>query len=430
MTSNPQVTQLAVDGGEPLRSRPFPARYLGASLLGDEELALLTEVVCNRLPFREYGDGQPHMVKDFEAEACALFGVKHALATATGSGSFVCAMAGLGIGPGDEVIIPAFAWHTDFMAPATMGALPVFADIDASLNIDPDDVRRKITPRTKAIITVHFQGGPARLDELKQIADDADVALVEDVAQAAGARYHGRRLGSIGQVSCFSLQQNKVFTTGDGGLMLTNDPVVFERAARYHDLGNMRGGLAIQLEQEATQGAFVGLQYRMNEFTGAVALAQLRKLDHGILDVTRRHAGRLREQVAARCPGLTQRVTGDDAGDAGIAFYMDLGSAQQASAFSKALAAEGIPIGATSGCTNLLNLEAIANKAMAHPAMPPFGKGCAGEHVRYAADDYPQAGSVPARMVCVAVVPRYTDEDMDDVIEAIVKVWSHDGPWH
>ena len=171
---------LAVNGGKPVRTKPFASRYLGTSLYGAEEMALLREVVENKLPFRDYGNGTPHMVNDFEALAREYFGVKYALATATGSGSFYCAMVGLGVGPGDEVIIPAFGWHTDFEAVALMGATPVFAEIDRSLNLDPHDVAQKITNRTKAVITIHFQGASNNLDRLLEVVRPRDIRILED----------------------------------------------------------------------------------------------------------------------------------------------------------------------------------------------------------------------------------------------------------
>ena len=158
---NSKIGKLSINGGIPVRHNPLPIPYIGTSIMGDEELALLTEVVRTKLPFRDYGDGVPHMVNDFESLAREYFNMPYALATATGSGAFYCAMAGLGLGPGDEVIIPSLAWYTDFMAPVLLGATPVFADIDRSLNMSPDDFERKITDKTKAVIVVHFQGESA-----------------------------------------------------------------------------------------------------------------------------------------------------------------------------------------------------------------------------------------------------------------------------
>ena len=216
--------KLAINGGTPVRTRPWPTSYYGASVLGEEELALLGEVIAARSPFRAYGDGTPHMVDDFESEACAYFGTRYALATATGSGSFYCAMAGLGIGPGDEVIIPCFSWYTNFEAPVMLGATPVFADIDRSLNLDPEDFARKITPRTKAVMNIYFQGGTNNVGRILEIARRHGIKVLEDCAQACGTTYQGKPVGSLGDVGCFSLQQNKIISTGDCLLYTSPSP--------------------------------------------------------------------------------------------------------------------------------------------------------------------------------------------------------------
>lgn len=414
---------LAMDGGPPVRTSPLPSAYLGTSVMGQEELELLTEVIRTQLPFREYGAGTPHMVRDFEHEARRYFGMPYALATATGSGSFYCAMAALGLGPGDEVIIPAFAWFTDFEAPVLLGATPVFADIDRSLCMDPDDLERRITPRTRAVIVVHFQGATCDMDRLLSVARRHGVAVIEDCAQACGAIYKGRKVGSLGDVSCFSLQQNKIISSGDGGLFLARDARVFERAVRFHDLGFLRPSLAAQIGNSPPGEPFCGCQFRMNEFTGAVALAQLRKLDSAILEVTRRHFRRLRERVLGECPSLRLRQTGDPEGDAGIAFYLDLETPERAEWFGRALQAEGIRIGPSSGCRNLLHEPLIQSRRQAHPALPPFGPGWPGEHVRYAPEMCPNTDRILRSMVCVALSPRMTDADVDDVATAIAKVY-------
>ncbi len=419
-----KMDSLAIDGGEPVRQAPSPPRYLGASVLGSEELELLAEVIKNQAPFRDYGLGTPHMVNDFEREARAYFGTDYALATATGSGSFYCAMAGLGLGPGDEVIIPSLCWYTDFEAPVLLGATPVFADIDRSLCIDPDDLERKITPNTKAVIVVHFQGATNDMDRLLEIANAHGVKVVEDCAQACGAEYKGRKIGALGDVSCFSFQQNKILATGDGGLLLTNDPVIFERGVRFHDLGFVRKSLLGQLGGWENEPTFCGCQFRMNEFTGAVALAQLRKLDYAIIDITRRYHKQVRESVSQSCHGMRLRQVGDPDGDSGIAFYMDLGSSERARWFAEALSAEGIRIGPSSGCCNLLHDEMVRHKRMVHPALPPFGPGQPGEHVTYAPELCPNTDRILDSMVCVALVPKMTESDVDDIITAITKVWN------
>ncbi len=419
------IDRLAIDGGVPVRKTPLPEGYLGTSIIGDEELELLTEVVKKKLPFRDYGDGTPHMVNDFEALACEYFDMPYALATATGSGSFFCAMAGLGIGPGDEVIIPSLSWFTDFMAPAMLGATPVFANIDRSLDMSPDDFERKITDRTKAVIVVYYQGGTNNMDRILEIAERHDIRVVEDVAQACGAEYKGRKAGSLGDISCFSFQQNKIMTTGDGGLLLAKDPVVFERAVRFHDLGGVRTALKKQLSGNLQLEQFCGCQFRMNEFTGAVALAQLRKLDSHIIGPTRRMFRDIKSKLVAECSGINFRQTGDDAGDAGIALYIDLESTERADWFGKALEAEGIRVGPSSGCCNMLTEKVVQQKNMVNPNLSPFGKNHAGHDVQYVPEAFSATDEIFNSMRCVAIVPKMTDKDAQDVADAIIKVWKN-----
>lgn len=411
-----------------MRNRPLPISYLGASVLGDEELALLSEVIRNKAPFREYGENPPHMVRDLEAEARAYFESPCAVATATGSGAFSCALAGLGIGPGDEVIIPSFGWYTNFTSVVLAGALPVFADIDASLCIDPGDLPRRLTPRTRALMIVHFQGATGNLAAILDFAHTHHLAVIEDCAQCSGGTYQGHKLGSFGDVSCLSFQQNKIMTCGDGGMLLARSPKVFERAVRYHDLGMVRPSLAAQFGAEA-EPPLAGSQFRMNEFSGAVALAQLRKLDTAILTPTRRLHGELIRLLREALPGLRLRPVGDEQGDCGIACYLDCGDGAMAARFGEALVAEGIRIGAPSGCRNLIPTPLVQERRMAHPASPPFGPGCLGEHHHYRVEDCPRTDPIVARLVCVAIAPRMTSADIQDIATAIVKVARAFGLW-
>jgi 8-amino-3,8-dideoxy-alpha-D-manno-octulosonate transaminase len=290
--------------------------------------------------------------------------------------------------------------------------------------MDPDDFERKITSKTKAVIVVHFQGGVNNMDRLLSIAKERNILVVEDCAQSCGASYKGNKVGSLGDVSCFSFQQNKTITTGDGGLLLAKDPTIYERAVRFHDLGFVRPSFIEQLGGEERGEPFSGLQFRMNEFTGAVALAQLRKLDCCILDITRRLHRRIREQLITKCTGIKFRQADDIDGDAGIAFYIDLDTPDRAKRFSEALTAEGIRVGPSSSCSNILHDPLIQSKAMVHSDLPPFGKGWPGESVQYSPDLCPNCDRILQSMLCIALVPHMTDGDADDVAEAIVKVWN------
>lgn len=415
--------KLAIDGGLPVRTRPFPSPYWGAAVVGDEELALVTEVIRSRCLFRGYGDGTPHMVDDLEREARAYLGVNHALAVTSGSAALYCAMAALGIGPGDEVVMPALIWRSDYQAPLVVGAVPVFAEIDRSLCLDPADLETRITPRTKAVIVVHFQGGVGDMDGIMSVARRHGIPAIEDCAQSFGATWRGRKAGSLTEVGCFSFQHNKVLTAGEGGMLVAREAVVFERAARYHDLGMYRPALKAQTGGASQVDDFPGMQFRMSELTGAVALAQLRGIERRVLDITRAHSVRLRTKLREECPGLRFRWLPDEAGDAGIAFYMDLGDAASARWFSEALAAEGLQLGATTRACNMLAEPWVLERRQVHPALPPFGPRCPGGATYYRRDQCPRSDEIIAAMVCVPITPRHTADDVDDIRRAIVKVW-------
>ena len=244
MRNQPAIGKLAIHGGKPVRTVPLPTCVLGADLTGAEELERLREVIVSKTLFRHYGPGQPVMAETLERRVRERFGVRYALAVSSGSAALFCSLAGLGIGPGDEVILPAFSWYSCYNAIVLQGALPVFCDIDRSLNLDPDDFARKITPRTKAVLVVHYQGGPARLDEILGIARARGIKVIEDGAQSIGVRYRSRYCSTIGDVGTFSFQGNKIVVAGEGGMVLTNNPVIFERAVRYQDHGHVQIGRA------------------------------------------------------------------------------------------------------------------------------------------------------------------------------------------
>src|SRR5579871_2248562 len=271
---------------KPVRDVPLRANYFGPLYYDDKERQQLIDVVETGRPFRWYGPGSqpPAKVLTFEKELAQWMHRRYALAVTSGTAALQTAIAALGIGPGDEVILPAWTWHSCFNAVVLAGALPVFAEIDETFNIDPDDIERHITKQTKLIIAVHLQGNPADLDRILPIARKHGVKVLEDCAQSVGASYKGKPLGSMGDIGIYSLQLNKTITAGEGGAVATDDPLLFERASRYHDLGGLRPPHEKKVGGSKA-GWFIGGQFRLNEFSGGVVLAQLRKLDTIVSDV-------------------------------------------------------------------------------------------------------------------------------------------------
>lgn len=308
--------------------------FPGGMEVGDEELEALERVVRSKNLFRYYGVGAgPHEVVDFEREFASHLGAKHALCVNAGSSALICGLIGAGVSPGDEVIVPAYTWNATPNAVLAAGALPVLAEVDESLTLDPADVERKLTPRTKAIVPVHMRGAPADMRRLTDLAHRRGLLMIEDVCQAAGASFEGRRLGTFGDAAAFSLQVNKIITTGEGGVMITDCDDIFELAIDVHDCaGSWRRGAGLP--------RFPGWNFRASELVGAFARVQLRRLD-GLLDRMRANHARLADHVAG-LPGLTLRRSNDDGGEAGIALIAFAESAALARDAVDALQAEGV----------------------------------------------------------------------------------------
>src|SRR5436309_15293152 len=318
--------RLARDGGPPARSRPEAPMFPGGMEVGDEELAALERVIRSKNLFRYYGVGDgPQEVAAFEREFATHMGVRHALCVNAGSSALICGLIGAGVGPGDEVIVPAYTWNATPNAVIATGALPVLAEIDDSLTLDPADVEARITSRTRAILPVHMRGAPADMRALTELARDRGLVLVEDVCQAAGASFEGRRLGTFGDAGAFSLQFNKIITTGEGGVVITDRDDVYDLAIDVHDCaGPVRRGAGLP--------RFAGWNFRASELQGAVARVQLGRLD-GLLERMRATQRRLAERIE-ELPGLALRRPTDDGGDGGICLV--------AFAHTSALAAEAV----------------------------------------------------------------------------------------
>ena len=400
------ATRLALEGGPPVRTKPLPPCFVGAGLVGVEEKQLVNEVLDSQSLFRHYGPGTPHFVSDFENEFRQFIGARYALAMATGSGGYFCAMRALGVGPGDEVIIPAFGWITDYAMVDNLGAVPVFAAVDESLNLSPSDFQAKITARTKAVVIVHYQGGASRVDEIVAIARKHHLKVLEDNAQACGGEFAGRKLGAWGDIACVSLQGNKVITAGDGGVLTTNDQKLYELCVRYHDLGQLRESFQKKLEGPPLTAPIAGYQWRMNEMSGAVALAQLRKLPW-IVATCKQKAADLRARLAKEFKGLVFRAIRPE-NDIGILVAFDLLTPANTAYFQQAYAAEGLKYGPTSWCETLADIPAVKTR------MPFNGV--------FTEETFARTRAIDERYAKLAVVPVYTNEDLDHIATGAVKV--------
>jgi dTDP-4-amino-4,6-dideoxygalactose transaminase len=222
-----------------------------------------------------YGVAQTSETDRFERELASHMGSDLALAVNSGTSALVCALAALGIGPGDEVLVPAYTWVSTAAAAAVLGAVPILVEIDRTLTMDPDDFEAKITPRSRAVIPVHMLNLPCDMDRIMEVARRRGIAVVEDACQAAGVTYRGRKLGSIGDIGAFSFNQHKNLRSGEGGAVITNNRQLFVRAGMFHDVG----AYTRPVNTNSEELPFVGMNLRMPELSSALLRPQLRRLD-------------------------------------------------------------------------------------------------------------------------------------------------------
>ncbi len=271
----------------------------GFEVFGDEEKKEISDVLETGVLFRyEFGDQRRgiYKVRQFEEQFASYCGTKHAQAVTSGTAALKVALAALGVGPGDEVITQGFTFVATWEAIFDIGAVPVFAEVDETLNMDPADLEAKITPRTKVVIPVHMMGAPARIEEIVAIAERHGIAVLEDTAQAAGASLNGRKLGTFGSCGTFSFDAVKTMTTGEGGMIITADEKLWRAMSEYHDHGHDH---AVNPGGRGGEGRrFIGFNYRMMELQGAIGLAQLARLDRDIIQPQRLNKKAMKEAVA------------------------------------------------------------------------------------------------------------------------------------
>ncbi len=250
--------------------------------VGTPEIEAVTRVLQSGRLFRYSDDpDQPTEVGLFEKEWAEKIGTRYALAVTSGTAALVCACAGLGIGPGDEVIIPGYTFMATATAVLACGAIPVLAEVDETLALDPKDIERHLSPRTKAIMPVHMLGLPCDMDALTAVARKHGLFVIEDACQADAGTYRGRRLGSIGDVGTFSFNYFKVLTCGEGGAITTNSEKVYDIALVMHDSGLTFRPVAGTI----TVPTFIGGNFRLNNILGAVLRAQLSQIDGWLADM-------------------------------------------------------------------------------------------------------------------------------------------------
>ncbi len=291
----------------------------GFEIFGEEEKKEISEVLETGVLFRyEFGEQRKgiYKVKEFEEKFASYCGSSCAQAVTSGTAALKVALAALGVGPGDEVITQGFTFVATWEAILDIGAIPVFTEVDETLNMDPADLKKKISGKTKCIIPVHMLGAQARIKEILAIANKNSIPVLEDTAQAAGGRIDGQHLGTFGKCGTFSFDPVKTMTTGEGGMIITNDKKLWRDMSEYHDHGHDH------IPNPGTRGgegrSFIGFNYRMMELQGAIGIAQLAKLDF-MIEQQKNHKNRLKE-AAGSISGVSFRDLVDSKGDTATFF--------------------------------------------------------------------------------------------------------------
>ena len=284
----------------------------GFELWSDAERKEVNEVLETGILMR-YGFDAPRKgkwkAKELEEAICKRFGSKYAQLTSSGTSALTTALAALGIGAGDEVIMPSFTFVASFEAVLSVGAVPVLIDIDETLTLNPDAVRKAITSKTKCVVPVHMCGSMADMDALVSICKQHNLILLEDACQSIGASYKGKYLGTIGNAGTFSFDFVKTITCGEGGAVLTNDENVYIKSDGYSDHGHDHKGV----DRGADLHPFLGYNFRISELHAAVGLAQIKRLDQ-FLEIQKRNHLQLKN-ILSQVPEISFRKIPDPSGD-------------------------------------------------------------------------------------------------------------------
>ncbi len=336
----------------------------------DEEIQILKSLIESQELFRFKGKNIPSQCSLFEDELSLYLGTKHSLILTSGTNALVLALQALKIGPGDEVIVPSFTFFATIAAVVQVQAIPIIANIDSSLTIDPNECERLITLKTKAIIPVHMDGLPCAMTEILTLAKKYNLAVIEDVAQAMGGEFKGQKLGTLGDYGCFSFNMDKTLSCGEGGAIVTSHAEEFKRVQLAHDTCSQFG--ATWRENFTPSDCFIGYSMRVSELSGGMMRAQLKKADL-ILKKLRTSKKLLIEKlesanidyIKAHCP----------LGDCGTSLHLKFEDAKQAILFSKKMMEQEvttIPISIRPAHAVWQWIHLLREEKFIHPKLNPF----------------------------------------------------------
>ncbi|WP_127583477.1 DegT/DnrJ/EryC1/StrS family aminotransferase [Paenibacillus koleovorans] len=412
-----------VNDPTPVRTKPWAPVFLSSEEFGEEERESLMNVLEKKRVFRFYKpDVANSEARKLERLYRERLDVEHCLVMNSGTSALVSALIAAGVGPGDEVIIPAYTYIATASAVLIARAVPVIVEVDESLTMDPKAISAAITPYTKAVIPVHMKGVPCRMDEIMEIAEEHGLVVIEDVAQANGGSYNGKPLGTFGLAGCFSFQQFKLITSGEGGMMVTNDRKLYKRASIYHDSALAFWGTE---EENIDVPSFPGENYRMSEINAALGLAQSRRIDQLVTKL--RQVKKTIVDGIRDLPELQLQTIPDPEGDVSYVLIFYLKDQETARSFSDQLRLEGIPNGTifNNGIADrhlYVNWEYVLEKRgisdKDNPWQSPLYKG----NVQYDKEMCPRTLDLFKRAILINLHQQLTLEDCDDAIRAIRKV--------
>ena len=377
--------------------------------IGQEEIDAVRRVIESKQLFKI--NSGLHEAQYAEEELRSTFGVGHALLMTSGHAALTSALIAMGIGPGDQVIVPAYTYIATAMAVVAAGAIPVLCEVDETLTMDPYDFERRITPATRAVIPVHIQGFPCQMDLITEIARRHGIRVLEDACQADGGSFHGKRLGTIGDAGALSFNFYKLITCGEGGALLTDDKAIFDRALIYHDSS------AVAFFGDQLEGckvpAFCGNEYRTNEIPASILRVQLSRMEGILHDLRDRHAF-LAGALGDACTLLPSH---DRAGDCATTLALRFDTPEEAAA----VAAVGGVCPINTNKHVYVNWTPILEKRGAlHPLMDPFKMEANRSIIpTYTEDMCPRTLSLLSRAVYFSLTPDMTDEALLALAERI-----------
>ncbi len=418
--------KLAIYGGPKAKTTENYPMYPGGLEIGEEEKKQVMEVLDRKYLFRYYGpEKHPSKVREFEIKFAEKVGAKYALAVNSCTSALISAMVACGVGPGDEVIVNGYTFFASCASIVGAKAIPVIAEVDETLTIDPDDIEKKITTSTKALVVVHMRGVPCDMDRIMAIAKKHNLKVIEDCAQALGGTYKGKYLGTFGDCGCYSFQYHKIITAGEGGMVVTNDEKLYDRAMGYHDTAACWRPDRFA-EQRYEGELFCGVNFRMSELTGAVLLAQFSKLDN-LLSLMRRNQKRIIDQIKDT-KGIKVRPVNDAEGDVGICLMFYLDDSSKVQKFAEALKAEGINAAGVFN-SGIPDWHIYAHWKHVIEQKTPTSEGCPwkcpyhkGKPVEYSPDMNPNTLEYLSRIIHLDIPSQMTPEDCDMVAKGINKV--------